>query len=117
MVRKSCAFRKNPWTLGEPIALTDGASDRQIRSFEGPVHTISYARCVFPAVVTRKAVEREQVAVLEVDCARILVRNVEIGRGRGQHELDPRNEALDPTEERTHERPFNVRSQGADHPR
>src|SRR5205085_7588972 len=65
-------------------------------------------------VVARKAVKREQVAVLEVDRARVLVGDVHVRGRRGEYKLNSRNDPLDSPEQRPDERPFDVGSEGPD---
>ena len=78
------------------------------RQVDCPVGAIGDADAVLPAVVAGEAVQGEQVRILEVDRAGVLVGDVHIlGRRRGD-ELDSRREALGAAEEAADERPAQV---------
>src|SRR5699024_476828 len=102
--------------LADPVALPDRRHDREVRPLVGPVEAVGDARTVFPAVVAGKAVEREEVAVLQIDGARILIRNVEVRSRRREDELDPRGQTLSPAEQWTDERPFQIGGERSDTP-
>ena len=103
--------------VDEAIALADRAGDREVGPVERPIEPIGYAGGVFPAVVAREAVEREEIAVLEVDRARILIRNIDVWGRRGQHQLHTRLKALDAAKKRADEWPFDVGGKGPDRAR
>ena len=71
-------------------------------------------RPVLPPVVAGEAVEREKVAVLQVDRAGILVGDVEIVGRRRQHQLDPRGQPLGTAPQRADQRPAQIRGERAD---
>src|SRR3546814_19233766 len=65
------------------IALPDDASHREAGHVERPFRAPGDARAVFPTIISGEAVEREQVGILQVDRARILVRDRQVaGAGR-----------------------------------
>jgi hypothetical protein len=63
---------------------------------------------ILDPVVTGKTVEREQVGILEIDRARILVGDGEIANRRTGNKLDPRREHLGAAKRFANERPFHV---------
>src|SRR5205085_7845478 len=74
-VGEAGTFRENPGATRDAVALTNRRADGQVRPIERPVESVSYARRIFPAIVAREAAQCEQVAVLEIDRAGILVGN------------------------------------------
>src|SRR3546814_14741887 len=70
--------------VGQAIALPDDAVDVEPRTAVIPFEAIGDACAVLEPVVTVEAVDREKIAVLEVEGARILVRNVQIIDWRGR---------------------------------
>ena len=86
----------------------------EVRPIERPVDAIGDARRILPPIIAGEAVEREQVAVLEVDRTSILVRDVEVRRRRRQHELNARDQPLHAAKQRADERPLDVRGQSPD---
>src|SRR3954453_497982 len=117
MAGKACAVRENINISPKSITLANIAIDREIGALQRPVQAIGYARGVFPPVVAGEAVEREQVAVFEIDRAGILIGNVEIGGRRRQHDLDAGGELLLSAQERTDERPLHISRQSTNGPR
>src|SRR5579884_3856290 len=63
------SLREDIRQAAEPVALADVAFDREVLAVERPVDAIGDPRRVLPAVVPGEAVQREQVAVFEVDRA------------------------------------------------
>src|SRR3546814_13243597 len=71
----------------QAIALPDHRVDGERRSAVIPFESIGDARAVLEPIVAVEAVDREQIAVLEVKGARILVRDIEILDRRRRDEI------------------------------
>src|SRR3546814_15297332 len=80
----------------QAIALPDHRVDGERRSAVIPFESIGDARAVLEPIVAVEAVDREQIAVLEVKGARILVRDIEILDRRRRDDLDARGQGLRP---------------------
>ena len=111
------ALGKDARPPGDPVALADGAADRQARPVVGPIDAVSEARAVFPPVVAGEAVEREQVAVLKIDRPRVLVGDRQVRRRRRRHHLQPRSQPLEAAEQGPDQRPLHVGGERGDGPR
>src|SRR3546814_12808608 len=90
------------------IALPDDASHREAGHVERPFRAPGDARAVFPTIISGEAVEREQVGILQVDRARILVRDRQVAGAGRPDELDSRCERLDAAKRRPGKRPAYV---------
>src|SRR3546814_608327 len=78
----------------QAIALPDHGADVEAGAAVVPFEAIGDARAVLEPVVTVEAVDREQIAVFEVEGARILVRNIQILDRRRRDDLDARRQRL-----------------------
>ena len=87
------------------IALPDTLWIDQWSRSSSPFEPVGEPRAILPPVVAGEAVEREEIGILEVDGARILVGNVEVGGRRGKHELEARRDPLRPAERPADQRP------------
>ncbi len=103
--------------LPKPIALADLRVQREMRHVERIFDAVGDARAVLPAIVAGEAVDREQIGVVEIDRARILVGDGEVlGVGRGD-DLDARRQRLRAARELADERPAHVDRRGGDRAR
>src|SRR5439155_762334 len=74
-LREAGAHREDAGLAIEAIALADGGLDREAGQVETPVEAIGDTGAILPSVVARKAIEREQVRIFQIDRAGILVGN------------------------------------------
>src|SRR5579859_3883800 len=72
--------RRNVRRGVEAIALADDRSQREVRQIQRIFEAVGDARAIFPAIIARKAVEREKVRILQIDRACILVGDGEVAR-------------------------------------
>jgi hypothetical protein len=52
-----------------------------VAGIEIPVEAVGYTGAIFPTVIAWEAIEREKVAVLQVDRTSILIRDIEVRGG------------------------------------
>src|SRR3546814_15764954 len=90
------------------IALPDDASHREAGHVERPFRAPGDARAVFPPIISGEAVEREQVGILQVDRARILVRDRQVAGAGRPDELNSRYARLAAAKRQTGKRPVYI---------
>ena len=95
--------------------MPDRRTNAPARPVELPIDPVSHPRAVFDPVVAGEAIEREQIAVLEIDRPGVLVGNGEVADRRAGDDLHPWCQDLRAAEQRAHERPFHI--DGADRDR
>src|SRR5205085_4225115 len=113
-VGEAGAGGKDARLVVEAVALADGGPDGDSGEVERPVYAVGHPGAVLPAVVAGEAIEREEVRILEVDRAGILVGDGEILARRRCDELEARGEALDAAHEIADQRPANLGRDRAD---
>ena len=106
---QSGAVRKQAGFVRQAVRLAQGRIDPKTWLVELPVHAVSKPNPVFHPVVSGEAVQGEEVGILKVDGARILIRDGEVADRRAGDQLDARGQHLRAvTEGLTHQRPAHV---------
>ncbi len=100
--------------VGQAIALAERGRHAQAGALEAPVKAIGKSHAVFDPVIPRKAVERKQVGVFQIDRARILVRNLEIAHAGGGDDLKTRGQHLRAAKQAADKRPLYIKCSGGD---
>jgi hypothetical protein len=80
--------------VGQAIGLADRGLDPPARPFELPVEPVGKAHAVLDPVVARKAVEREQVGIFQIDRPGVLVGTARLRSLRAGDHLDARGQHL-----------------------
>ena len=113
-LRQAGAIDEHARILVQPIGLAERGLQIPSRRAQLPVHAICHAGAILDPVVSGKAVEREEVGILQIDRARILVGDREVADRRAGGELDARGQHLIPAEKLAHQRPFHIHRRDCD---
>ena len=99
------------WII-EAVGLADRGRHLPARAQQFPIHPPGDAGAVFDAVIAGEAVQREEVRILKIDRARVLVGDIEIAQFGAGDELQARLQHLCPAENLAHKRPFDIDRRG-----
>ena len=103
------AFREDIVTRGfEAERLADSRPHPPAGALQFPIDAPGDAAAILDPVISGEAVEREQVGIFKIDCARIFIGNIEIADLGAGDDLDARLEHLRAAERFAHEGPFDV---------
>ena len=107
-IRQTGAVGHHRSLVGQADRLAQRGAQAQPGALEFPVEAVSEAHQVLDPVVAGEAVEREQVRILKIDRAGILVGHGEVADRRRGDDLQPRGQHLGAAERLAHQRPFHV---------